>query len=504
MGGQAGSSSLIRNYLGFPRGLGGGELAQRAYQQAWLFGAQFRLTHRAVALAPRRQARRPHRRRRRDRGARRRARARRRVPAPRRAGPDRARGRRRLLRRLDVGGQALAGETVYSSAGATRRDRRRCTSRAMPRPDPRPRRRPRGDDVAVPDRHDRQGSEHRGARTEVVAAHGEGASSGWSCDGRKASRACRPAALIVLIGAHPHTEWLPDEIARDEWGYIATGPDVPGWPSSAAAAARDELPGVFAAATSARSVKRSPPRRTRARSPSATCTPTSPWTRPHGPFTADARLLLAAARRPRDPARRAGRGRAVAAPAVPLLARARDRRPERRPRLRDRRRGARRGDRRVHLVSLSFLAASGFLALHALATPGVLLDKPNLGFVIATPVGLVLASVLAALGDRQRADPAEAARAALLVLLASGRRRRSRSSRGRRLGRARAAVLAARRALDRRHRLATFAVVRYLDLYRERRSRLVLGFDAPSSARRRRWSVAVGRNWQRPGGSGTC
>ena len=45
VGGQAGSSSLIRNYLGFPRGLGGGELAQRAYQQAWLFGAQFRLTH---------------------------------------------------------------------------------------------------------------------------------------------------------------------------------------------------------------------------------------------------------------------------------------------------------------------------------------------------------------------------------------------------------------------------------------------------------------------------
>src|SRR5829696_6193080 len=52
VGGQAGSSSLIRNYLGFPRGLGGGELAQRAYQQAWLFGAQFRLTHRATALEP--------------------------------------------------------------------------------------------------------------------------------------------------------------------------------------------------------------------------------------------------------------------------------------------------------------------------------------------------------------------------------------------------------------------------------------------------------------------
>ena len=53
VGGQAGSSSLIRNYLGFPRGLGGGELAQRAYQQAWLFGTQFRLTHRATRLEPR-------------------------------------------------------------------------------------------------------------------------------------------------------------------------------------------------------------------------------------------------------------------------------------------------------------------------------------------------------------------------------------------------------------------------------------------------------------------
>jgi len=41
IGGQAGASSLIRNYLGFPRGITGTELAQRAYQQAWLFGAKF-------------------------------------------------------------------------------------------------------------------------------------------------------------------------------------------------------------------------------------------------------------------------------------------------------------------------------------------------------------------------------------------------------------------------------------------------------------------------------
>jgi thioredoxin reductase (NADPH) len=41
IGGQAGASSLIRNYLGFPRGISGAELTQRAYQQAWLFGSKF-------------------------------------------------------------------------------------------------------------------------------------------------------------------------------------------------------------------------------------------------------------------------------------------------------------------------------------------------------------------------------------------------------------------------------------------------------------------------------
>jgi adenylate cyclase len=56
----------------------------------------------------------------------------------------------------------------------------------------------------------------------------------------------------------------------------------------------------------------------------------------------------------------------------------------------------RRGDARVFLVSLAFLAAAGFLALHALVTPGVLLDSPNAGFIIATPIGLAVASVFAA------------------------------------------------------------------------------------------------------------
>ena len=44
IGGQAGSSTLIRNYPGFSRGVSGAELAQRAYQQAWVFGAKLLLT----------------------------------------------------------------------------------------------------------------------------------------------------------------------------------------------------------------------------------------------------------------------------------------------------------------------------------------------------------------------------------------------------------------------------------------------------------------------------
>ena len=56
----------------------------------------------------------------------------------------------------------------------------------------------------------------------------------------------------------------------------------------------------------------------------------------------------------------------------------------------------RRGDARLFLISLAFGASAGFLGLHALATPGVLLPSPNLGFVIATPVGLTIAAALAA------------------------------------------------------------------------------------------------------------
>ena len=49
-GGQAGSSSKIENYLGFPTGVSGQELASRALTQAQKFGAKMMVAHRVVAL----------------------------------------------------------------------------------------------------------------------------------------------------------------------------------------------------------------------------------------------------------------------------------------------------------------------------------------------------------------------------------------------------------------------------------------------------------------------
>ncbi len=58
-------------------------------------------------------------------------------------------------------------------------------------------------------------------------------------------------------------------------------------------------------------------------------------------------------------------------------------------------------DERLFLVSMVLLTSAGFLGLHALATPGVVLTGPNGGFVLATPVGLLLASAFAALSSME-------------------------------------------------------------------------------------------------------
>ncbi|MGN6175093.1 MAG: NAD(P)/FAD-dependent oxidoreductase [Streptosporangiaceae bacterium] len=68
-----------------------------------------------------------------------------------------------------------------------------------------------------------------------------------------ARRSVPADALFVLIGSQPRTEWLGDSIARDQWGFILTGPDLPAgtghqWPSGRPPRPLEtSLPGVFAA-----------------------------------------------------------------------------------------------------------------------------------------------------------------------------------------------------------------------------------------------------------------
>jgi adenylate cyclase len=71
---------------------------------------------------------------------------------------------------------------------------------------------------------------------------------------------------------------------------------------------------------------------------------------------------------------------------------------------------SRRDDDRTFLVSMALLASAGFLGLHALATPGILLDDITAGFSVAARVGLLLAAgfaAVSALGSRHegRARP---------------------------------------------------------------------------------------------------
>ncbi|MEJ7792355.1 MAG: adenylate/guanylate cyclase domain-containing protein [Gaiellaceae bacterium] len=159
----------------------------------------------------------------------------------------------------------------------------------------------------------------------------------------------------------------------------------------------------------------------------------------------------------------------------------------------------RRGDRRVHLVSLAFLAASGFLALHALATPGVLLEGSNLGFVIATPVGLVVAGAFAA-ASALEADllrPAQLERLLLAALLIWAI--------------VSLTLLPELRPTEVPGRLSwplvtlaaigiglySLAIVRYLAVYRTRSSGLLLGFVVAFVLLAEALvAVAIGRSWQ--------
>ena len=165
----------------------------------------------------------------------------------------------------------------------------------------------------------------------------------------------------------------------------------------------------------------------------------------------------------------------------------------------------RRNDARVFLVSLGFLSAAGFLGLHALATPGVLLEQSNTGFVIATPLGLVIASIFAAASgvdlepERARALMARSAalqHALVAVMVVWGvwslagiapldDPKVPERATGGLLVPAAAGVA-----------LYAIAVFRYIDLYRRRPSSMLLWMAAAFALLAEAMiAVAVGRSW---------
>jgi thioredoxin reductase (NADPH) len=261
VGGQAGTSSHIRNYLGFARGIEGAELAREAADQARLFGATFHLMRAATAL-------------RREGG---------RLVVALSDGTE-VTGRavvvstgasyRRLcipdLEALVGAGvfygaavseaQAMQGQDVYVVGGANSAAQAAIhlseyASRVTMLV--------RGDsltasmsDYLIKEIEATGNIEVRlGAR--VVGGGGKGRLEHLIVeDGASGLSTTIPAtALFVLIGADPHTAWLPDEIERDPQGYVVTGQDLlrdgdapQGWPLKRCPLLMEtSMPGVFAA-----------------------------------------------------------------------------------------------------------------------------------------------------------------------------------------------------------------------------------------------------------------
>jgi thioredoxin reductase (NADPH) len=228
IGGQATSSSLIRNYLGFPRGVSGRGLAEHAYEQAWVFGAQFALMHAAIHL-------------RRDGdhifvglsdGAIVRARAvliaagatYRRLPVPELdhltgagvfyGGPASEAPGMAGMDAFVVGGANSAGQAALHLADYARRVTLVVRKDAL--------------DFGMSDYLVRQVSEAPNIevrlRTEVIGGGGREWLERLELRAGDGATETVPAdALFLMIGADPNTAWLPDELLRDERGFLLTG-----------------------------------------------------------------------------------------------------------------------------------------------------------------------------------------------------------------------------------------------------------------------------------------
>jgi thioredoxin reductase (NADPH) len=256
IGGQAASSPLIRNYLGFPRGISGRQLAQSAYNQAWVFGAQFVFMQSVTALARSGDEL---------------------VVTLSDSGPVRCSAGVLSMgityRRLDVPSlEGLVGAGVFYGGPAS--EASALTGREV--------------FIVGGANSAGQAALHlaRYARTVTLVVRAESLRAGMSeylvrqieatdniearlgsevvgggGDGRldhlvlrdirsQTEDVVKANALFLLIGAQPNTDWLPTDIERDEHGFILTGADV----SQRHALPRDRsrflletsMPGVFA------------------------------------------------------------------------------------------------------------------------------------------------------------------------------------------------------------------------------------------------------------------
>jgi len=237
IGGQAGSSSLIRNYLGFSRGLSGAELVQRGYQQAWVFGARFVVTREVERLTPQ------------DGGF---------LAQVGDVGQVRARAvvisTGVSYRRIGVASlEELSGHGVYygssvsaaqalsglragivgagNSAGqAALHLARYCASVDLIA---------RGSKLSnsmssyLVDAISAMPMIKVHVNTEVVGGHGDGQLEWITLRDRKSGQEKHLplASLFVMIGARPRTDWLPPEVDRDSYGFLYTGADAASCPS---------------------------------------------------------------------------------------------------------------------------------------------------------------------------------------------------------------------------------------------------------------------------------
>ncbi|CAA9510890.1 MAG: Thioredoxin reductase [uncultured Rubrobacteraceae bacterium] len=234
VGGQAGTSSLIRNYPGFARGVSGQRLAREAFSQASLFGASFSLMRSATSLL----------------------RVRGHLAVSLSDGTE-VSGRAAIVatgasyRRLGVPelealtgvgvfygaatteAPAMKGQDVYvvggaNSAGQATMHLSKYASRVTLLA--------RGDslvagmsDYLIKEIEARDNVRVR-LNTRVAGGGGAGRLERLTLGGSSAGppETVPASALFVLIGAVPRTGWLPDEVQRDEKGFIATGPDLTG------------------------------------------------------------------------------------------------------------------------------------------------------------------------------------------------------------------------------------------------------------------------------------